>query len=57
MKRYALFAGEFYYPCGGWEDFVQAFDTSKEAHDYFKTNKKQCGNWYQVIDLQTGDTA
>ena len=31
MKRFLLFAGEDYYPWGGWRDFVGSFDTAEEA--------------------------
>ena len=30
MKRYLLFAGDNYYPCGGWNDFEGSFDTKEE---------------------------
>jgi len=28
---FALFAGDTYYPGGGWSDFVGVFDTTEEA--------------------------
>lgn len=34
MKRYLLFAGNFYYPNGGAEDFVKDFDNFDEALEY-----------------------
>jgi len=32
MKRYAVFAYDYYYPSGGMNDFQQSFD---EEHDAF----------------------
>ncbi len=51
MKRFLLFAGDQYYPCGGWRDFQGSFDTLEEAlakaadihHD-----------WFQIVDSQSG---
>ena len=31
MKRYALFAYDCYYPCGGMNDFKASFDTLEKA--------------------------
>ena len=54
MKRYLLFSGKQYYPCGGWDDFDGSFDSAAEAHN--KAN--QLGSeWYQVVDIQTGKQA
>lgn len=51
MKRYAVFSGENYYPCGGWSDFQGTFDTIEEARSHIATQKDQ---WWQIVDLQTG---
>ena len=60
MKRYFLFAGDVYYPSGGWKDFKGAFDTIKDASDAAITDlepyqKEELGrfNWYQVVDTST----
>jgi hypothetical protein len=29
--RYLLFAGDYYYPAGGWKDFYGAFESLEEA--------------------------
>lgn len=34
MRRYMLFAGENFYPLGGWEDFKGFFDTPENALEY-----------------------
>ena len=62
MKRYALFAGNFYYPCGGWGDFESAFDTIDDAKAAGSAELQIRGgaysneqDWYHVVDLQTGE--
>jgi menaquinone-dependent protoporphyrinogen IX oxidase len=50
MKRYLLFAGEDYYPRGGWSDFIGDFDTIDEAKNY----KIEYIDWIQIVDLETG---
>lgn len=53
MKRFLLFAGENYYPLGGWTDFRDDFDTLEEAraaknyrHDL------QSAEWFQIVDTE-----
>lgn len=36
MKRYMLFAASNYYPEGGWDDFVAAFDSVEEARTHLQ---------------------
>lgn len=50
MKRYLLFAGESYYPVGGWKDFVDSYDTIEEAVSYGRA----AGDWWHVVDSATG---
>ena len=49
MKRYLLFCGDNYYPGGGWEDFVGAYDTIREC---ILVLVDQHSDWYQVVDSQ-----
>ena len=35
MKRYLLFTFQNYYPCGGFEDYINSFDTIEEAYNYW----------------------
>ncbi len=49
--RYALFAGETYYPGGGYHDFVGAFDTLEEAIDKGKSDSY--ADWWHIVDKQT----
>lgn len=59
MERYALFAGSFYYPSGGWNDFKGTYHTVQEAVDYIEAyaNSDEEYDWYHVIDLATGKDA
>lgn len=50
MKRYMLFAGDTYYPAGGWDDFVLWFDEPEELAAYLKLYKP---DWWQVVDTKT----
>jgi hypothetical protein len=50
-KRYLLFAGDYYYPCGGWEDFFKSYTSIEDA-----TNDKGHinFNWVHIVDSQSG---
>lgn len=52
MKRYAVFGFEGYYPSGGWNDFLESFDTVEEA---LKRAKESFYSNVQVVDLLTGE--
>lgn len=52
MKRYLVFAGDDYYPSGGWNDFRDDFDDIDAA----KTEARRLlsrYSWVQLIDLVT----
>lgn len=49
MSRFLLFAGNDYYPAGGWGDFKGDFDTQEEA-EAFLANSTQKFDWKQIID-------
>jgi hypothetical protein len=56
---YALFAGDNYYPCGGWEDFQGFFDSLEEAQSVISFEKpvgdKCCVyDWAHIVDLEQG---
>jgi hypothetical protein len=51
MKRYLVFDGDHYYPCGGWSDFRMDFDTLEEARA--STTKTGFG-WWQIVDFNEG---
>lgn len=50
----ALFAGEVFYPRGGWHDMLGMFDTYEEAVEAFETDAIRV-DWGQVVDLETGE--
>jgi hypothetical protein len=52
MQRYLLFAGDNYYPLGGWNDFVQSFGDESEAIDFAVCTDQW--DWWEVIDSETG---
>lgn len=54
MKRYLLFAGDTYYPSGGWSDFVKDYDTEEEADADGLSKYGRDHQWYEVVDLETG---
>lgn len=45
---YLLFAGDDYYPCGGFGDFIGEFHTVKDA---LKCAAKLGKDWYQIVDV------
>ena len=51
MRRYLVFAGDTYYPAGGWDDFYESFDTLTDALDGLIHASK---DWGQIVDSQTG---
>ncbi len=51
MNRYALFAGDRYYPSGGWEDYRGSFKTADEAMAEVTLVEF---TWAHVVDLQFG---
>lgn len=48
--NFALFAGDNYYPAGGWDDFVGTYETLDLAHEALKDRRIGVG-WAQVVDL------
>lgn len=50
MKRYLLFAGSYYYPGGGWDDFIQSFDTLEEAMAHPEAFQDDYVHWYMIVD-------
>lgn len=64
IKRYLLFAGQTYYPNGGWDDFIIDCDTARELRKLisFKIRErdtialiegfKNDYHWLQIIDTK-----
>lgn len=63
MKRYALFEFEQYYPGGGFNDFVDSFDSVEVAVNFYRSPRPRAGMNYdsyvtehfQVVDLSSGE--
>ncbi len=53
MKRYAVFAGERYYPSGGWNDFEGAFESLAEAEAEGEKHTDVLG-WFHIVDMTDG---
>ena len=49
VKNFILFGGDRYYPSGGWEDYVNSYETLEEARMYAKDRY----DWWHVLDLTT----
>lgn len=46
---FLLFAGNDFYPGGGWSDFIGRFDSFEEAKEFIIQNKKSY-DWVQVVE-------
>jgi len=49
MKRFLLFSSDLYYPCGGFDDFINDFDDLDDAKRQAQKCKKEW-NWCHVVD-------
>ncbi len=54
IKQFAIFAGEDFYPLGGWSDYIKSFDTLEDAKEYILAGNVM-RDWIQIVDLKTGD--
>lgn len=45
MKTYLLFQGDFYYPGGGYSDFMAAYGRLESALQHIDDSK----DWYQIV--------
>ena len=52
MKRYAAFAGDAYYPLGGWEDLKGLYEDFHSAMVAATPDNKY--GWGHVVDLHDG---
>ena len=57
MKNYLLFAGEDYYPDGGFKDFLGDFDSIDDAKLFLETNPKTNPtglsiDWWHIFSLK-----
>lgn len=52
MNMFLVFAGEEYYPCGGWGDFVGSYPTLHEAKEAAaKRYTTSSTGWWHIVDL------
>lgn len=60
MKRFLLFAGDWYYPSGGWDDFEKSFDTLEEARAAkirtYPNGQIYWQDWGHIVDSHTAKT-
>lgn len=68
MERYLVFAGEDFYPAGGWHDCLGGFDSVEIARSAIRGEAggpSPCirpgyhkwygdGRWYHIVDTETG---
>lgn len=58
MERFAVFAGEDYYPRGGWADFygeAETIEVAREKRDRaVSLVKNPSGHWWQIVDIHAG---
>ncbi len=57
MKRYLLFCFDDFYPCGGWNDFREAFSTPQDAEAAATVKGARHSEYsgFQVVDSKTGE--
>ena len=55
MKRFLLFSGDGYYPCGGVEDFVRGFKSLESIEQHLRAldENGEKPDWSNVLDIQT----
>lgn len=51
IKRFLLFAGDTYYPNGGWGDFIASFETKEDAIEAERMARAR-NSWSHLIDLE-----
>ena len=55
LKRFLLFANVTYYAHGGWNDFVDSFDTIDDATKHAMEYVDRLDlDWWHVVDSTTG---
>jgi hypothetical protein len=50
MQRFLLFAGNHYYPGGGWDDYRCGYDELAQAYAAADKNFSDETMWFQVVD-------
>jgi len=52
--RYLVFAGDTYYPRGGWNDLKRSFDDLTEAEAFAINCLKNGYSWCHIVDSTSG---
>ncbi len=47
--KYKLFCGGFYYPQGGYDDFIGSFETIQECKDFVE-NSPETFEWSHIVE-------
>lgn len=55
MERYLVFAGDHYYPSGGWDDFHGDYASLEQAKAIAAELEKEGGRWAHIADLELGN--
>jgi hypothetical protein len=53
MKRFLVFAGDSFYPAGGWDDLQGDYETLKEARESLSVKRPY--DWHHIVDTKTGE--
>ncbi len=53
MQRFLVFAGDAYYPSGGWKDFVGSYDSADRALGIAEGIARETFKWAHVFDTET----
>ena len=55
-KHYILFAGDYYYPSGGWLDFKGRFLSIESAKNYLLQIKESYPyEWWHIVDEERNE--
>ena len=52
MKRYLVFAGDYFYPGGGWSDFVDSYKEVDDAIRVAVEEAKSDHRWAHIVDTE-----
>ena len=55
MRRFIVFAGDEYYPSGGWLDFESSHDTLEAALLVANALRRGRADWSHVVDSESGE--
>lgn len=51
-KKYHVFSGASYYPCGGSYDYNQSFISQDDALEFVKSLKLAYDDWFEIMETQ-----